>query len=94
MQTKIDYISLYSLYAILEKIKVHKKRIYIFSLNVNLMHEVNKNVNLLLQKEPRKAATSPPEGKKTWLFLSKFVNNFKRKKNREKIFKTQIQWYR
>lgn len=29
------------------------------------MHEVNKNVNLLLQKEPRKAATSPPEGKKT-----------------------------
>lgn len=58
------------------------------------MHEVNENVNLLLQKEPRKAATSPPEGKKTWLFLSKFVNNFKRKKNREKIFKTQSQWYR
>lgn len=64
MQTKIDYISLYSLYAILEKIKVHKKRIYIF-IKCELMQEVNKNVNLLLQKEPRKAATSPPEGKKT-----------------------------
>lgn len=79
MQTKIDYISLYSLYAILEKMKVYKKRIYIF-IKCELMHEGNKNVNLLLQKEPRKAATSPPEGKKTWLFLSKFVNNFKRKK--------------
>lgn len=64
MQTKIDYISLYSLYAILEKIKVHKKRIYIF-IKCELMQEVNENVNLLLQKEPRKAATSPPEGKKT-----------------------------
>lgn len=63
MQTKIDYISLYSLYAILEKIKVYKKRIYIF-IKCELMHEGNKNVNLLLQKEPRKAATSPPEGKK------------------------------
>lgn len=32
------------------------------------MHEVNININLLLEKEPIKAATPPPEGKKIPLF--------------------------
>lgn len=55
------------------------------------MHKVNININLLLQKEPIKSATPPPEGKKIWLFWSKYVNNFKRKKKKwRKFLETQI----
>lgn len=62
------------------------------------MHEVNENVNLLLQKEPRKNPEKQPllllKERRLDYFYQNLLIILREKKNREKIFKTQIQWYR
>lgn len=93
MQTKIDYISLYSLYAILEKIKVHKKRIYIF-IKCELMHEVKKTLICFYKKNPEKQPLLLLKERRLDYFYQNLLIILREKKNREKIFKTQIQWYR